>query len=112
MDMQAYELCCDMIDVVIDVSCIYGLVPSCVWGMVYGLQTTWSSNDTSPLLSILWAACISYVVPYNCDNVSMNVFPIPDIVEFCSLMCPFTHDPYSVHVIHPYFIHKRPAFCN
>lgn len=25
MDMQAYELCCDMIDVVIDVSCIYGL---------------------------------------------------------------------------------------
>lgn len=25
MDMQSYELCCDMIDVVIDVSCIYGL---------------------------------------------------------------------------------------
>ena len=25
VDMQAYELCCDMIDVVIDVSCIYGL---------------------------------------------------------------------------------------
>lgn len=24
--MQSYELCCDMIDVVIDVSCIYGLV--------------------------------------------------------------------------------------
>ncbi len=23
--MQSYELCCDMIDVVIDVSCIYGL---------------------------------------------------------------------------------------
>lgn len=27
VDMQSYELCCDMIDVVIDVSCIYGLVP-------------------------------------------------------------------------------------
>ncbi|XP_069547972.1 ras-related GTP binding Cb [Brachyistius frenatus] len=26
VDMQSYELCCDMIDVVIDVSCIYGLV--------------------------------------------------------------------------------------
>ncbi|XP_076335453.1 ras-related GTP binding C/D [Tachypleus tridentatus] len=25
LDMQSYELCCDMIDVVIDVSCIYGL---------------------------------------------------------------------------------------
>lgn len=24
VDMQSYELCCDMIDVVIDVSCIYG----------------------------------------------------------------------------------------
>lgn len=26
VDMQSYELCCDMIDVVIDVSCIYGYV--------------------------------------------------------------------------------------
>jgi Ras-related GTP-binding protein C/D len=26
VDMQTYELCCDMIDVVIDISCIYGLV--------------------------------------------------------------------------------------
>ena len=26
VDMQSYELCCDMIDVVIDVSCIYGSV--------------------------------------------------------------------------------------
>ncbi|KAG7500267.1 ras-related GTP-binding protein C-like [Solea senegalensis] len=26
VDMQSYEICCDMIDVVIDVSCIYGLV--------------------------------------------------------------------------------------
>ncbi|XP_034016347.1 ras-related GTP binding Cb [Thalassophryne amazonica] len=26
VDMQSYELCCDMIDVVIDVSCIYGLI--------------------------------------------------------------------------------------
>ncbi|KAF6365241.1 Ras related GTP binding D [Rhinolophus ferrumequinum] len=25
VDMQTYELCCDMIDVVIDISCIYGL---------------------------------------------------------------------------------------
>ena len=24
--MQSYELCCDMIDVVIDISCIYGWV--------------------------------------------------------------------------------------
>lgn len=24
VDMQCYELCCDMIDVVIDMSCIYG----------------------------------------------------------------------------------------
>lgn len=28
VDMQSYELCCDMIDVVIDVSCIYGWVCS------------------------------------------------------------------------------------
>ncbi len=26
VDIQGYELCCDMIDVVIDVSCIYGQV--------------------------------------------------------------------------------------
>ncbi|KOB73839.1 Ras-related GTP-binding protein [Operophtera brumata] len=26
VDMQSYELCCDMIDVVIDISCIYGLI--------------------------------------------------------------------------------------
>lgn len=25
VDMSSYELCCDMIDVVIDVSCIYGV---------------------------------------------------------------------------------------
>merc|ERR1712213_113708 len=25
VDMQSYELCCDMIDLIIDVSCIYGL---------------------------------------------------------------------------------------
>ncbi|XP_054910959.1 ras-related GTP-binding protein C-like isoform X3 [Poeciliopsis prolifica] len=29
VDMQSYELCCDMIDVVIDVSCIYGLFLVC-----------------------------------------------------------------------------------
>ena len=27
VDMQTYELCSDMIDVVVDVSCIYGYVP-------------------------------------------------------------------------------------
>ena len=46
-------------------------------------------NETYPLLSVLWAICISYVLPYNCetllwrtqfDNVSMSVFPILDIV--------------------------------
>jgi hypothetical protein len=26
VDIQTYELCCDMIDVVVDVSCIYGMV--------------------------------------------------------------------------------------
>uniref|UniRef100_A0A8C4N276 Ras-related GTP-binding protein n=1 Tax=Eptatretus burgeri TaxID=7764 RepID=A0A8C4N276_EPTBU len=29
VDMQSYELCCDMIDVVIDISCIYGLREDC-----------------------------------------------------------------------------------
>ncbi|KAE8624103.1 hypothetical protein XENTR_v10005833 [Xenopus tropicalis] len=29
VDMQSYELCCDMIDVVIDVSCIYSLHADC-----------------------------------------------------------------------------------
>ncbi|XP_073428271.1 ras-related GTP-binding protein C [Dendrobates tinctorius] len=29
VDMQSYELCCDMIDVVIDVSCIYSLHAEC-----------------------------------------------------------------------------------
>ena len=31
VDMQSYELCCDMIDVVIDVSCIYGLGDEVLW---------------------------------------------------------------------------------
>ncbi|CAI9721447.1 ras-related GTP-binding C isoform X6 [Octopus vulgaris] len=26
VDMQSYELCCDMIDVVLDISCIYGMI--------------------------------------------------------------------------------------
>ena len=29
VDMQTYELCSDMIDVVIDISCIYGCVCCC-----------------------------------------------------------------------------------
>ncbi|XP_065063043.1 ras-related GTP-binding protein C-like isoform X1 [Rhopilema esculentum] len=29
VDMQSYELCCDMIDVVIDISCIYGCMGFC-----------------------------------------------------------------------------------
>lgn len=29
VDMQSYELCCDMIDVVIDLSSIYGYVSLC-----------------------------------------------------------------------------------
>ena len=36
VDMQSYELCCDMIDVVIDVSCIYG--SAIVWCMSVELQ--------------------------------------------------------------------------
>lgn len=37
VDMQSYELCSDMIDVVIDVSCIYGYVKC--WSL--SNQTLW-----------------------------------------------------------------------
>lgn len=32
VDMQSYELCSDMIDVVIDISCIYGYAKASWWG--------------------------------------------------------------------------------
>ncbi|XP_074603194.1 ras-related GTP binding C/D [Brevipalpus obovatus] len=40
VDMQSYELCCDMIDVVIDISCIYGIKDD-------GEGTTFDSNSSS-----------------------------------------------------------------
>jgi Ras-related GTP-binding protein C/D len=39
VDMQSYELCSDMIDVVIDVSCIYG----------YATSFNYSRNDSNDL---------------------------------------------------------------
>lgn len=38
VDMQTYELCCDMIDVVIDISCIYGL-PNSEAGLPYDKES-------------------------------------------------------------------------
>lgn len=40
VDMLSYELCCDMIDVVIDVSCIYGWV-----GVVSSRQLLFNDSD-------------------------------------------------------------------
>ncbi|GAB6019204.1 hypothetical protein CHUAL_000818 [Chamberlinius hualienensis] len=39
VDMQSYELCCDMIDVVLDISCIYGLHGDCD-GMAFDNQSS------------------------------------------------------------------------
>jgi len=39
VDMQSYELCCDMIDVVIDISCIYGWVT-----ITYLKPTRWQNH--------------------------------------------------------------------
>ncbi|XP_029977190.1 ras-related GTP binding Cb [Salarias fasciatus] len=39
VDMQSYELCCDMIDVVIDVSSIYGLVEDGAGGCAYDKES-------------------------------------------------------------------------
>lgn len=41
VDMQSYELCSDMIDVAIDVSCIYGLVREGVGGGVGMNREPW-----------------------------------------------------------------------
>ncbi|MBV98100.1 Ras-related GTP-binding protein C, partial [Eschrichtius robustus] len=51
VDMQSYELCCDMIDVVIDVSCIYGTgfysqVLLVIW------NGSWSSSNLIHILDI------------------------------------------------------------
>ena len=50
VDMQTYELCSDMIDVVIDVSCIYGMPPSGE-GLAYdtGSQSTIRLNNNTIL---------------------------------------------------------------
>lgn len=50
VDMQSYELCCDMIDVVIDVSCIYGLTADgsgCAYDK--GSMATIKLNNTTVL---------------------------------------------------------------
>ncbi|XP_065175116.1 ras-related GTP-binding protein C-like [Sycon ciliatum] len=39
VDMQSYELCCDMIDVVIDVSCIYGIREDDASGSAYDSES-------------------------------------------------------------------------
>ncbi|XP_026472730.1 ras-related GTP-binding protein C-like isoform X2 [Ctenocephalides felis] len=44
VDMQSYELCCDMIDVVIDVSCIYGISDD--------VDTTAFDNQSSSLIKL------------------------------------------------------------
>ena len=55
VDMQSYELCCDMIDVVIDVSCIYGSV--IMWCMPV-LQ-----NDSSGPLELMVPPSPSWQAP-------------------------------------------------
>ena len=60
VDMQSYELCSDMIDVVIDVSCIYGLVGEGVGGGV--------GCDREPWL---------YIVFLSRTPVGLGAFPPP-----------------------------------
>lgn len=53
VDMQSYELCCDMIDVVIDVSCIYGWEewsPILLSALVMDLPAVWRRLSVCPLL--------------------------------------------------------------
>ncbi|XP_078133695.1 ras-related GTP-binding protein D isoform X3 [Sander vitreus] len=52
VDMQTYELCCDMIDVVIDISCIYGQGPS--WRKRRG----WQRKKKAGMLSFYQASLV------------------------------------------------------
>ncbi|XP_054652435.1 ras-related GTP-binding protein D isoform X1 [Dunckerocampus dactyliophorus] len=62
-DMQTYELCCDMIDVVVDISCIYGL------------------SDTEPAL------------PYDKESMAIihlnnvTVLYLKEVTKFLAMVC-------------------------
>ncbi|XP_065347934.1 ras-related GTP-binding protein C isoform X2 [Cloeon dipterum] len=50
VDMQSYELCCDMIDVVIDVSCIYGVY--CPFALKEDTDTAAFDNESSSIIKL------------------------------------------------------------
>ena len=66
VDMQSYELCCDMIDVVIDVSCIYGLV----------IRTELVSSQSSG--GKVWFYVLYTISKANGHQLSRSGDPTPD----------------------------------
>lgn len=94
VDMQSYELCCDMIDVVIDVSCIYGweeLYPilSRVFAVI--LRTVWKMTLCLLLLGRLMqdgSGCA-----YDKESLAIiklnntTVLYLKEVTKFLALVC-------------------------
>ena len=58
VDMQSYELCCDMIDVVIDISCIYRWVHSLPAVSIHWVPLTTSNLIHKNVLVITGTRCM------------------------------------------------------
>ncbi|RWS23555.1 ras-related GTP-binding protein C-like isoform X1, partial [Leptotrombidium deliense] len=71
VDMQSYELCCDMIDVVIDISCIYGVKDD-------GEGSTFDS-------------CSSSTIKLN----NQNVLYLREVNKFLALVCILREDRFD-----------------
>ncbi|RWS14415.1 ras-related GTP-binding protein C-like isoform X1, partial [Dinothrombium tinctorium] len=71
VDMQSYELCCDMIDVVIDISCIYGVKDD-------GEGSTFDSSSSSTI---------------KLNN--QNVLYLREVNKFLALVCILREDHFD-----------------
>nr|XP_033792087.1 ras-related GTP-binding protein D isoform X2 [Geotrypetes seraphini]XP_033792088.1 ras-related GTP-binding protein D isoform X2 [Geotrypetes seraphini] len=79
VDMQTYELCCDMIDVVIDISCIYGQKMLCSSQEVIQTQKRLRGEEIGP--------------PYDKESMAIiklnntTVLYLKEVTKFLALVC-------------------------
>ncbi|EEB14778.1 conserved hypothetical protein [Pediculus humanus corporis] len=79
VDMQSYELCCDMIDVVLDLSCIYGLSVTGPDKPKEGIETSAFDKASSSLIKL--------------NNG--NILYLREVNKFLALVCILREDNFD-----------------
>ena len=77
--MQSYELCCDMIDVVLDLSCIYGLSVTGPDKPKEGIETSAFDKASSSLIKL--------------NNG--NILYLREVNKFLALVCILREDNFD-----------------